>query len=438
MNTQKIFLKIFLLLLILIYIYKNDSIYATQNNINELPELYSIDFGSLTDGWIVGNMGTIICTKNGGISWDKQNCPTNSNLGSVEFVDKDNGWIIGEKGLILKTTNGGNDWYILPNEIMDITAIHFLDKNIGWILALSGNILYTTDGGNSWKKQNTGSSYLHMDISFVNQTNGWIVGRGTSPAFNVQVILKTTDSGNSWQSIGSGTGALYQVHFTSKDTGYACGYGPRVTLTKNGGKSWQKVELPTNLLVTQLHSIYFINNLNGWVVGDADMIYHTTNSGLSWIQPKIDARSFEGVYFINSQIGVVVYRAGSSPNIYGAIKRTEDGGATWTTPLITNVKDKDISKKNYNYVIMQNYPNPFNSETVIQYSIPEASHVMVEIYNVHGNQIAIIKDAVENAGNYSVKWNGKNSMNQEVSGGIYLCKIQAGKYQKTIRMVLLK
>jgi hypothetical protein len=90
------------------------------------------------------------------------------------------------------------------------------------------------------------------------------------------------------------------------------------------------------------------------------------------------------------------------------------------------------------YELFQNYPNPFNPETVIQYGLPEQAPVLIEVYNIHGDRIAILKDAAENAGYHSVTWNGKDNMERTVSGGIYLCRIQAGNFRQTLRMSLLK
>jgi len=90
------------------------------------------------------------------------------------------------------------------------------------------------------------------------------------------------------------------------------------------------------------------------------------------------------------------------------------------------------------FVLFQNYPNPFNPTTTIEYGIPEDVHVLVEIYNVHGDRIAVLKNALENAGYHSITWNGENCLNQVVSGGVYLCRIQAGRLNKTLRMSLLK
>jgi hypothetical protein len=90
------------------------------------------------------------------------------------------------------------------------------------------------------------------------------------------------------------------------------------------------------------------------------------------------------------------------------------------------------------YEMFQNYPNPFNPETVIQYGLPEQAPVLIEVYNIHGDRIAILKDGFESAGYHSVTWNGKDNMERAVSGGIYLCRIQAGNFRQTLRMSLLK
>jgi len=89
------------------------------------------------------------------------------------------------------------------------------------------------------------------------------------------------------------------------------------------------------------------------------------------------------------------------------------------------------------FSLMQNYPNPFNPETMIAYALPQGSHVRIEVYNVLGQRIATLVDADMPAGNHSVRWNGRNAMGEKVSAGIYLCRIQAGKFVKTQKMTLL-
>ena len=90
------------------------------------------------------------------------------------------------------------------------------------------------------------------------------------------------------------------------------------------------------------------------------------------------------------------------------------------------------------YALYQNYPNPFNTETEIRFVLPEPSHVSLEIYNISGERIATLRNSQENAGYHSTSWDGKGELGRSVAGGIYLCRFQAGSYEKTIYMLILK
>jgi hypothetical protein len=83
-------------------------------------------------------------------------------------------------------------------------------------------------------------------------------------------------------------------------------------------------------------------------------------------------------------------------------------------------------------------PNPFNPETNISYSIPEACQVKLEIYNIIGQRVATLVDAYQDAGNYTVTWNSRNSNGVQVSSGAYLYRIVAGDYVESKKMILLK
>lgn len=98
----------------------------------------------------------------------------------------------------------------------------------------------------------------------------------------------------------------------------------------------------------------------------------------------------------------------------------------------------DESSSSESYARFQNHPNPFNPETSISYTIPEASHVTLEIYNISGERIATLINEQSDSGYHSVNWDSKDDLGRSVAGGIYFCKIQVGSYHKTIRMLLLK
>ena len=86
----------------------------------------------------------------------------------------------------------------------------------------------------------------------------------------------------------------------------------------------------------------------------------------------------------------------------------------------------------------QNYPNPFNPETVIRYTIPETDHVDLSIFNIAGEKILTLVNRRQNVGTHSITWNGRDNSGRQVSGGVYLCRLQAGRIKHTIRMLLMR
>jgi Secretion system C-terminal sorting domain len=83
--------------------------------------------------------------------------------------------------------------------------------------------------------------------------------------------------------------------------------------------------------------------------------------------------------------------------------------------------------------LQQNYPNPFNPSTKINFGIMEESYVELIIYDLLGREIKKLVSDNYPAGNYSVDFTADN-----LSGGIYIAKMSAGKYTKAIKMTLLK
>jgi hypothetical protein len=90
------------------------------------------------------------------------------------------------------------------------------------------------------------------------------------------------------------------------------------------------------------------------------------------------------------------------------------------------------------YGLGQNYPNPYNLNTQIGYQLPQAGKVTLTIYNVRGQLVRTLVNEQKPAGYHSVIWDGKSDNGMQVSSGIYFYKIQAGRFTKTKKMVLLK
>ncbi|MGD8777840.1 MAG: FG-GAP-like repeat-containing protein [Ignavibacteria bacterium] len=90
------------------------------------------------------------------------------------------------------------------------------------------------------------------------------------------------------------------------------------------------------------------------------------------------------------------------------------------------------------FELFQNYPNPFNPTTAIQYSMPETGLVSLRIYNLLGQEVKTLVSKEQTAGVYNVQWNGENNVGQKVTSGIYIYRIESGKFVDSKKLVLLK
>ena len=88
--------------------------------------------------------------------------------------------------------------------------------------------------------------------------------------------------------------------------------------------------------------------------------------------------------------------------------------------------------------IYPNFPNPFNPNTQLKYDLPRDALVSIGIYDILGRKIRTLMNANQTAGSYSLSWDAKNDIGEEVAAGMYLFSIQAGEYRATKKMVLLK
>ena len=85
------------------------------------------------------------------------------------------------------------------------------------------------------------------------------------------------------------------------------------------------------------------------------------------------------------------------------------------------------------YELYQNTPNPFNPVTKIKYDVPRESFVKLVVYDILGHVVTTLVNEDKKAGSYNVQW-GSGDM----PSGVYIYKLTAGNFEKTIKMVLLK
>jgi hypothetical protein len=108
------------------------------------------------------------------------------------------------------------------------------------------------------------------------------------------------------------------------------------------------------------------------------------------------------------------------------------------TVISQGTKDIDLTPVPADFALHQNYPNPFNPTTTILYDLPEAATVHLVIYDVLGRQVRTLINQDLTAGYHKAVWDATDDLGRPLSGGLYIYRIQAGGFSKTMKMVLLK
>jgi photosystem II stability/assembly factor-like uncharacterized protein len=416
-----------------------------QDNVTNV-NLNSVFFIDSLKGWIVGDDSTILHTSNGGINWIEQSCGSLGyahDLKDVFFANDILGWAAGGSdyhGIILNTSNGGNNWVIQSEGITrPLNSVFFINDSVGWIgggLEYPGGkiILKTTNGGADWDTLLI-DLYPYssiFDIKFVNDSIGWAVG-GIYPGWGGE-IFKTTDGGINWSSQFGNAVPIASCDFVSEQAGWVTFAGTEwgaIMNTTDGGISWNIQYAQDTLSYEIINSIIFVNNQKGWTAGSRyydpleSRILHTTNGGLRWEPQNVSANvELNSIFFIDEYNGWVV---GDS----GTILHTTNGGQIYTE----NETDNQLINR---FSLYQNYPNPFNPSTKISWQSPVGSWQTLKIYDVLGNEVATLVDEYKPAGKYEVEFNSYSGEGWNLASGIYFYQLKTRSFIETKKMILFK
>lgn len=90
------------------------------------------------------------------------------------------------------------------------------------------------------------------------------------------------------------------------------------------------------------------------------------------------------------------------------------------------------------FFLSQNFPNPFNPSTVIRFGLPIEENVTLKVYDILGREVKTLVNETLRPGYHSVEWDGTNNYGSKVASGIYVYRIVAGKFVKSMKMMMLK
>ncbi len=219
------------------------------------------------------------------------------------FIDSKTGWLVGDGGRIVGTRNGGRRWLAQKSPVKhDLRRVFFLNGDVGWACGEDGTILRTHTGGRKWNRLKSGfegnSGRVISDIAFVDRRIGYAVGYCAYkvPCDRKEILLKTSDGGTSWHEMAPKTrfegkydSGFSRLHVSRRSSWLiAYGTGGKIYLSTNRGFSWRVPRLTSpgsgaaQGFGSNLNDMSFTDERNGRLVTEQGTIYITRDGGLNW------------------------------------------------------------------------------------------------------------------------------------------------------------
>ena len=237
------------------------------------------------------------------------NIPTEADLSDVYFTSDDEGWITSSSHAEIYHTADGGLTFEVQTTITKLEAIYMIDENEGYTGGMSGIVYRTVDGGDNWEILGSMASTL-IDIDFATATQGYACGFGGAVFSITPEDVTNLNSGLSTNLGG--------ITSPSENKVWVCGGG---TISHFDGTTFTFQSGPAG----SYNDIFFLNDQEGWIVGNNGVIGHTENGGEDWpsqINPDPEGNSLYGLFFLNENEGCAI-------GAQGTILKTTNGGDNW-------------------------------------------------------------------------------------------------------------
>jgi len=428
-------------------------------------DIYSIVISSDGDIFVPAyQFGGIFHSTDNGNNWD--------NLGFTHYdksiaINNSNGYIfIGTGALgIWRTTDNGDNWdQILFGE--NCSGINSLIINSsGYIFAgtIQGGTFRSIDNGDNWVQIIQGLTELQILSLAINSSGDIFTGTSGGGTF------RSTNNGDNWVQINQGlTGqGLYVYSLATNSNGdIFAGTDDGVFRSTDNGDNW----VQKNQGLSNKYTFSLAINSNGNIfAGTEGGIFRSLESTLpveltsfiatinndklelNWkTATEVDNYGFE-IERASSittplqrweKIGFVKGNGNSnSPKEYSFTDNSLYGGSKFKYRLkqidtdgqfeYSEVVEVEVVPTQFE--LSQNYPNPFNPSTTIRFSLPQATQIKINLYNMIGEQVATIAEGMYETGNHKVTFNASS-----LPSGTYIYRLESITFVQVKKMLLLK
>ena len=196
------------------------TVYLAEIDVN--ARLTRVIFADALNGWVFGETGAVLGTRDGGVTWTRQSLPTRHLLLGGAFFENSRLWLVGAGATIVHTSNRGVTWQkalVRDDAMTRLNATSFVGDRLGWTVGSSGRIFATSDGGRTWFAQQSNVETDLFDVKFINASEGWAAGANGT-------LLRTVNGGRHWFAEPTGTShALTRLSIVDRSHGWAVGFG---------------------------------------------------------------------------------------------------------------------------------------------------------------------------------------------------------------------
>jgi hypothetical protein len=394
-------------------------------------------------------------------------------LRKVDFVNATTGWVFAGApsslaNFIFKTTDGGLNWTAQSNGLPGASAgqmynSHMIDANYGYAVSWQPIPYKTTDGGTTWTAQALVDAFggFLYDIKMIDTANGYCVGSSGR-------MYKTTNGGALWDTVSVPTRSYsFQALEVVDGVNLVISGSTGVTMYSNdGGLNWTI----HNTAGSTMNGLSYTKDqqTNGWAVFSAGSNGYILKNSITPVPVELVSMAAN----VTGNNVTLTWKTATEINNYGFEVERKSASGNWAkigfvagngttvAPTTYTFADAGLNNGKYQYrlkqidldgsfeysqsveveigtpmtfSLSQNYPNPFNPATTISYSIPEAADVTLKVFDVTGTEVATLVNSRQDAGSYSFNFDAS-----KLASGMYIYKIEAGKYNAVKKMMLLK